>query len=327
MCPLMCCRCRFNDIPATLNHISHCPWISDGWYWCPFCSRPENLFENSKYGETGRPRLGWLRIPLQRRIPIFRLVHRFLMPWMTLSMPTPSELDASPPTPNRDTGYLSSTPELESIAHVVEIPANDPRWYYPEVGGVELLKLEAPGHDFPSSRSAETLIGTATQSAIQTMSLTTDNTKIRRIRIAELEQVFPVGCHEWILRLSADSSLVETCSKASPSLLFERGMMVLRGLITRKILKNFDDVFAMTHVLFDFSYTLHHDDGSCDWKGIIWDLHYWQRTVEGKIDPSLFSDALHQRKIVKDSPSGTSSRASFSSKCLRGSTLRDQIHS
>ena len=325
MCPMMCCRCRFNDIPATLNHISRCPWISNGWYWCPFCSRPENLFEKSKYGETGQ-RPGWLRVPPKRKLPIFRLVYRFLMPWMTLSMPTPSELHASPPTPNRDAGHLSSTPELEGIAHMVETPANDPRWDYPEADGVELLELEAPGHNFPTSRSAETPIGTATQSAIQIMSLTTDNMESKRIQIAELQEVSPVGCREWILRLSADPSLIDTCSKLSPSLLIEKGMMVLRGLITRKNLKNFDEAFAMTHVLFNISYILHHER-SCDWNDTLWDLHYWQRVVEGTIDPSLFADALHQRNIVKYSPPGASSTASFSSKCLRGSTIRDRSHS
>ena len=45
ICPLLWCRTSFEDIPSTLQHISSCSWLSDGWYWCPSCCRPELFIE------------------------------------------------------------------------------------------------------------------------------------------------------------------------------------------------------------------------------------------------------------------------------------------
>lgn len=43
MCPLLWCRTSFNDVAAVAEHLSSCPWLSDGLYWCPFCRRPERF--------------------------------------------------------------------------------------------------------------------------------------------------------------------------------------------------------------------------------------------------------------------------------------------
>lgn len=43
MCPMLWCRETFNDFASTLQHISECPWLSNAWYWCPYCRRPENF--------------------------------------------------------------------------------------------------------------------------------------------------------------------------------------------------------------------------------------------------------------------------------------------
>lgn len=168
MCPLMGCRCRFNVVPSMLSHFSLCPWISDGWYWCPFCSRPENLFEGSEDAETARPRTEGLRVPLKRKMPILRRLIHLLVPRMTVSVPAPTRVDASLTSPNRNAKYMDSTPELESIAYRVELPANDPQWYYPEAGGVECIEPEASAYFLPSSRSAETSISTAMHTISQT---------------------------------------------------------------------------------------------------------------------------------------------------------------
>ena len=45
MCPMLWCREGFQDEESTLGHIITCPWITDTWYWCPFCGRPESYVD------------------------------------------------------------------------------------------------------------------------------------------------------------------------------------------------------------------------------------------------------------------------------------------
>lgn len=45
MCPLLWCRSNFEDLASTLHHVATCPYLSDGWYWCPHCSRPEQFVD------------------------------------------------------------------------------------------------------------------------------------------------------------------------------------------------------------------------------------------------------------------------------------------
>lgn len=43
MCPLLWCRESFDNLASTLQHVSECPWLSNAWYWCPYCCRPESF--------------------------------------------------------------------------------------------------------------------------------------------------------------------------------------------------------------------------------------------------------------------------------------------
>lgn len=43
MCPLLWCRETFDNLASTLHHVSECPWLSNTWYWCPYCGRPESF--------------------------------------------------------------------------------------------------------------------------------------------------------------------------------------------------------------------------------------------------------------------------------------------
>lgn len=310
----MCCRCQFDDIPTTLKHIFSCPRISDGWYWCPFCFRPENVYEVPRYGKARWPRREWLTPSLKPRVPILRHLIHYLMPWVTMSIALPTEVHASPNARNRCTIGLGSAPELESVAYMAEMPANDPRWYYPEAGGVDRQELEASSNRLLGSRAAEPSISTATHSVIQTMSQASTNIKSKQRQISELQESSPIGCREVLRRLATNRELLEMCSKASPNLLFEKGICTLKVLIARKMCSNFEDVFAITQVLLAVTYILHHDDESCDWKGFIWSLSYWQRIIEDKLDPQLFADARDQLDVLRDCTSAPSSRASSSSK-------------
>ena len=55
MCPLLFCRNNFNDLASTLQHVATCPYLSDGWYWCPHCCRPEQFVDAERScGEVRR---------------------------------------------------------------------------------------------------------------------------------------------------------------------------------------------------------------------------------------------------------------------------------
>ena len=45
MCPLLWCRGNFENLASTLQHVASCPCLSDGWYWCPHCCRPEQFID------------------------------------------------------------------------------------------------------------------------------------------------------------------------------------------------------------------------------------------------------------------------------------------
>ena len=81
MCPMLWCRNTFKDADATVNHVFECPSLSNGWYWCPYCKRPERFLECDKRCDiVFKPRLqkreanlavtffGWLgrRRPLKK---------------------------------------------------------------------------------------------------------------------------------------------------------------------------------------------------------------------------------------------------------------------
>ena len=47
-CPLLWCRSNFTNLASTLNHVATCTWLSDGWYWCPHCCRPEQFVDTER---------------------------------------------------------------------------------------------------------------------------------------------------------------------------------------------------------------------------------------------------------------------------------------
>lgn len=61
MCPLLWCRETFDNLASTLHHVSECPWLSNTWYWCPYCGRPESFMA---YEE---PRAETMQYKLQRK--------------------------------------------------------------------------------------------------------------------------------------------------------------------------------------------------------------------------------------------------------------------
>ena len=44
-CPLSGCSSIFDNLESCLAHLTQCSWLSNAWYWCPFCRRPERFTE------------------------------------------------------------------------------------------------------------------------------------------------------------------------------------------------------------------------------------------------------------------------------------------
>ena len=44
-CPLIGCSTSFESLGLCLQHLPTCAWLSNSWYWCPLCQRPERFAE------------------------------------------------------------------------------------------------------------------------------------------------------------------------------------------------------------------------------------------------------------------------------------------
>ena len=44
-CPLIGCSINFDNLRSCLSHLARCAWLSNSWYWCPFCERGEHFAE------------------------------------------------------------------------------------------------------------------------------------------------------------------------------------------------------------------------------------------------------------------------------------------
>lgn len=56
MCPLLWCRRSFGSKELAVRHVLDCPYLSNGWYWCPYHKRPERFLECNKQCESSRLR-------------------------------------------------------------------------------------------------------------------------------------------------------------------------------------------------------------------------------------------------------------------------------
>lgn len=52
MCPLLWCRRSFGSKELAVRHVLDCPYLSNGWYWCPYHKRPERFLECNKQCES-----------------------------------------------------------------------------------------------------------------------------------------------------------------------------------------------------------------------------------------------------------------------------------
>ena len=73
MCPLLWCRERFDNLASTLQHVSECSWLSNTWYWCPYCCRPESFMASEDTcADTTQYKLQRKDSKLRRAVTFFK---------------------------------------------------------------------------------------------------------------------------------------------------------------------------------------------------------------------------------------------------------------
>ena len=72
-CPLLWCRESLDNLAATLQHVSECPWLSNAWYWCPYCCRPESFMASQEpYADTLQHNVQRKGSKLKRAVTFFK---------------------------------------------------------------------------------------------------------------------------------------------------------------------------------------------------------------------------------------------------------------
>lgn len=72
-CPLLWCRESLDNLAATLQHVSECPWLSNAWYWCPYCCRPESFLASQEpYPDTLQRSVQRKGSKLKRAVTFFK---------------------------------------------------------------------------------------------------------------------------------------------------------------------------------------------------------------------------------------------------------------
>lgn len=81
-CPLLWCRESFDNLATTLQHVSECPWLSNAWYWCPYCCRPESfIFSEEPFINAREDKLRRKDSKLKRAMTFFKhLGHKSCSP-------------------------------------------------------------------------------------------------------------------------------------------------------------------------------------------------------------------------------------------------------
>lgn len=72
-CPLFWCRESFDSLASTLQHVSECQWLSNTWYWCPYCCRPESfIVSEESCGDPFQPNIQRKDSKLRRAVTFFK---------------------------------------------------------------------------------------------------------------------------------------------------------------------------------------------------------------------------------------------------------------
>ena len=125
ICPLLCCRSELEDVQSCLHHLSNCPWLSNPWYWCPFCHRPELFI----YGEDNtQNRVQRKESKLKRAVTFLKQLRRKTSSHGNQRIPPShnpmqrNELATHPLYPRQE----QELAELPVLSKISELPVPDP---------------------------------------------------------------------------------------------------------------------------------------------------------------------------------------------------------
>ena len=131
MCPLLWCRSNFANLASTLNHVATCPWLSDGWYWCPRCCRPEQFVDSERScGETRRYIPQRKGSKLKRAVEFFK--HLGLKKCPKSCRPAKRFRSSNPEyeeSPKEIYGQLETSELADTSPGPVELPSDSPDDY------------------------------------------------------------------------------------------------------------------------------------------------------------------------------------------------------
>ena len=123
-CPLLWCRESFDDLASTLQHVSKCPWLSNAWYWCPFCCHPESFMGSEEpYVNPRRNNIQRKDSKMRRAVTYFKNLGL-----KSCSRQRTSRSSAADPTEPFDTWYntlraAQQEAEMEDTSHKHSGPA------------------------------------------------------------------------------------------------------------------------------------------------------------------------------------------------------------
>ena len=416
-CPLLWCRCNFPDLASTLQHVSRCQYLSGGWYYCPYCCRPEQFMDV----DGSFPRLPQY-LPLRKNTRLRRAVSFFKhlghkccskchrssrsdegtcyevgdapidackeseVP--ELAGPGPVELsiyhdkkayemEQPPPPPyhefvlgwSKETAFPKSGPrnntdflpdtniqsssrgpeimdcvedetlnssmsniyELSSHCRTPELAAQDlPKPVNPTLDPVELIpSLEPIRDDHLQDRLDKNAFAVSLPFQVAgDIFLSFDNKAISpKSQIDELRDLVHMLNYAWTKRLDVMPGLGVSCSEYRMPSLFEKGVQVLKRCYQDIVPTTFKEVFALAHIAYAASYTMHSNDGSYRWIEFFEDMLQWQHVLSEERDAHLLiavTNLLWCHSIP--SPYGSTAMATpASTSCLVGQSIPAQV--
>ena len=321
MCPMLWCRRgTFEDIHSLMRHVKSCSWLSNYWYWCPRCSRPERFIGRSSMHVTGpNHTLQSKTSKLRKAVAFFKhLGRRSLVRKQNASLTPRLELDTdgwSGKNPYKtcemsDTSSVFS-PQISEIGDAEKYEMNS------HMGVLEMesdlgtalselcsgeptcAELNCSHHCEPTA-THDTLEDRETVTSISVVPGSEDALEMKfsdnpihdtseRREIEKLRRFFCVVKFEWQARLALPSIYSRYTTRG----LFEMGIKTLKCWSQTNPPTSFDSVFALMHLACACVYLMHPDDHFFRWDDFFEDMLHWQLAIPNQQEKFVF------RRIVK----------------------------
>ncbi|KAL2041815.1 hypothetical protein N7G274_005599 [Stereocaulon virgatum] len=340
MCPMLWCRESFPDFEMTLRHTSSCPWLSNGWYWCPSCGRPEQFLE----GKSSRVKVSRhsTSLTLKRAVTFFRNIglrthSRIHRPTSCTSSTTDlcemsdesagasvlCEVDAESSYLKELAGNDCEIYEIEGNENCLSTAPYEPPHDHMHVDQISGFPLPGSGNppnydDAPSlehiadpdsppddpfsfMRSSRNVHNDdlppvpAYEYHDAMLSVKISSTELQ---VEDLRKLVHVFHHEWTKKLH----LVSEYKAPQLASLFETGVRALQKCYGDKLPDNFDEVFALLHIAFAMTYTMHGNDASYPWTEFFHDMLQWKDAIPDRREAWLLTTAIKLLQAPQQGP-------------------------